>query len=172
VGVLRHNLARKAARVRVFELGRVFRRDASVLEGPLNVAGISQPMRVAALAYGPADSLQWGHKERGVDFFDIKGDLQALLAPREAVFRAATHPALHPGRCAAVEVGGRLIGHVGELHPQWRQAYELPHAPVLVRAGPAGLAGGASAGLAACAAAAAGATRLALVVGDARGHDA
>jgi phenylalanyl-tRNA synthetase beta chain len=131
VGVLRHNLARKAARVRVFELGRVFRRDTSVLEGPLNVAGVSQPMRVAALAYGPVDSLQWANKERGVDFFDIKGDLQALLAPREAVFRAATHPALHPGRCAAVEVGGRLIGHVGELHPQWRQAYELPHAPVV-----------------------------------------
>ena len=131
VGVLHHNLARKAARVRVFELGRVFLRDASVLEGPLNVAGISQPMRVAALAYGPANAVQWGHKERGVDFFDIKGDLQALLAPREAVFRVATHPALHPGRCAAVEVGGRLIGHVGELHPQWRQAYELPHAPVL-----------------------------------------
>jgi phenylalanyl-tRNA synthetase beta chain len=131
VGVLRHNLSRKAARVRVFELGRVFRRDAGVAEGPLSVAGVSQPMRVAALAYGPAESLQWGHQERTVDFYDVKGDLQALLTPRQAVFKPATHPALHPGRCAAIEVDGRLIGHLGELHPQWRQAYELPQAPVV-----------------------------------------
>jgi phenylalanyl-tRNA synthetase beta chain len=47
------------------------------------------------------------------------------------VFIADTHPALHPGRCARVELDGQPIGHVGELHPQWRQAYELPRAPLL-----------------------------------------
>ncbi|MBL8316145.1 MAG: phenylalanine--tRNA ligase subunit beta, partial [Rubrivivax sp.] len=131
IGVLRHNLSRKAARVRVFELGRVFRRDTTVTEGPLSVAGISQPMRLAALAFGPANVLQWGHKERPVDFFDVKGDLEALLAPSQAAFVPAVHPALHPGRCAAVVLDGRVIGHLGELHPQWRQAYELPLAPVV-----------------------------------------
>jgi phenylalanyl-tRNA synthetase beta chain len=131
VAVLRHNLARRASRVRVFEVGRVFRRDASVAEGDRNVAGIAQPMRVAGLAYGPADALQWGAKERGVDFFDVKGDVEALLAPRRASFVAEPHPALHPGRSARVEIDGRTIGFVGELHPRWRQAYELPHAPVL-----------------------------------------
>jgi phenylalanyl-tRNA synthetase beta chain len=44
---------------------------------------------------------------------------------------ADRHPALHPGRCARVEVDGQAIGHVGELHPKWRQAYDLPQAPVL-----------------------------------------
>ena len=131
VAVLRHNLARKAGRVRVFELGRVFRRDAAVQDGPLAVAGVHQPMRVAGLAYGPAEPLQWAHKERGIDFFDVKGDLEALFAPRRLTFVADTHPALHPGRCARVELDGRTIGHVGELHPKWRQAYELPQAPVL-----------------------------------------
>ena len=131
VAVLRHNLARKAGRVRVFELGRVFRRDAAVQDGPLAVAGVHQPMRVAGLAYGPAEPLQWAHKERGIDFFDVKGDLEALFAPRRLTFVADTHPALHPGRCARVELDGRAIGHVGELHPKWRQAYELPQAPVL-----------------------------------------
>ena len=131
VGVLRHNLSRKAARVRVFELGRVFMRDSQVADGPLTVAGVHQPRRVAGLAYGSADSLQWGRKEQGLDFFDAKGDVQALLAPRQPVFKAATHPAMHPGRCAAVELDGQHIGHVGELHPKWRQAYELPHAPML-----------------------------------------
>jgi len=131
VQALRHNLARKAARVRVFELGRVYLRDATAADGPLNVAGLRQPSRVAGLAYGAADGVQWASKERPVDFFDVKGDLQALLAPHEPVFAAAAHPALHPGRSASVSVGGRAIGHVGELHPKWRQAYELPHAPVL-----------------------------------------
>ncbi len=131
VGVLQHNLARKANRVRVFELGRVFLRDANVVDGPLTVAGVHQPNRVAGLIYGPADTLQWGHKEQAVDFFDAKGDVQALLATRAVQFVAADHAALHPGRCAAVHVEGQLIGHVGELHPKWRQAYELPHAPML-----------------------------------------
>jgi phenylalanyl-tRNA synthetase beta chain len=131
VGVLRHNLARKAPRVRVFEIGRVFRRDASVRDGDRTVAGIDQPMRVAALAWGPAEPLQWGERDRAMDFFDIKGDLEVLLAPRRPRFVPDTHPALHPGRCARVELDGKPVGHVGELHPKWRQAYELPSAPVL-----------------------------------------
>jgi phenylalanyl-tRNA synthetase beta chain len=131
VGALRHNLDRKASRVRLFELGRVFRRDASVADGPLTVAGVDQPMRVAALAYGPAAPLQWGERERAADFFDVKGDLEALLAPTTARFVAAEHPALHPGRCAAVQIDGRRVGHVGELHPRWRQEWELPQPAVL-----------------------------------------
>ncbi len=132
---LRHNLARKATRVRLFEVGRVFHRDGSVADGPLTVAGVHQPMRVAALAYGPGSATQWGERERAADFHDLKGDLEALLAPRQARFVPAEHPALHPGRCAAVELEGRVVGHIGELHPRWRQAYELPlfqgQAPVL-----------------------------------------
>ena len=131
VQVLRHNLARKAARVRVFEIGRVFMRDAGVGDDLRAVAGVRQPLRVGALAFGPADGAQWARPERGVDFFDAKGDVEALLAPRRPRFVADTHPALHPGRCARVELDGRTIGHVGELHPKWRQAYELPQAPVL-----------------------------------------
>ncbi len=131
VAVLRHNLARKLGRVRLFELGRVFRRDATVLDGPLTVAGVQQPTRVAGLAYGPAEPVQWARKEQGVDFFDVKGDVEALFAPRRPRFVPDTHAAMHPGRCARIEIDGRAIGHVGELHPKWRQAYELPHAPVL-----------------------------------------
>ena len=131
IQVLRSNLARKAPRVRVFELGRVFTRDAAV-EGSLSsVAGIAQPLKVAGLAWGPVAPLQWAAAERAVDFYDVKADVEALFAPRTVEFRAATHPALHPGRSAAVLLGGQVVGHVGELHPRWRQAYELPSAPVL-----------------------------------------
>jgi len=129
--VLKFNQARKAPRVRVFEIGRVFLRDASVPESDSTVQGFDQPMRIAALSSGSANAQQWGHKEQGVDFFDTKGDVEALLAPLKAEFKPGNHPAMHPGRCAQVLVGGKVIGHVGELHPKWRQGYELPQAPML-----------------------------------------
>ncbi|MGZ5179359.1 MAG: phenylalanine--tRNA ligase subunit beta [Ramlibacter sp.] len=129
--VLKFNLDRKAERVRVFELGRVFERDASVVTTDTTVRGVRQPMRLAGLAYGDADGLQWGRKAPPVDFYDVKGDVEALLSPACATFERATHPAMHPGRCASVHLDGRAIGFVGELHPRWRQSWDLPHAPVL-----------------------------------------
>jgi len=129
--VLRFNAARKAPRVRVFELGRVFLRDASVKSTDSTVEGFDQPMRVAGMVGGSSDALQWGRKEQGVDFFDAKGDVEALLAPLKAEFAPGTHPAMHPGRCAQVSLDGTVIGHVGELHPKWRQSYELSSAPMV-----------------------------------------
>ena len=129
--VLKFNLDRKASHVNVFELGRVFLRDSDTLNTDTTVAGFDQPMRIAGLAYGPRQPLHWNQSDKAVDFFDIKGDVEALLAPLNAVFTAATHPAMHPGRCASVSLAGRLIGFVGELHPQWRQDYELAQAPLL-----------------------------------------
>lgn len=129
--VLKFNLDRKAPRVNVFELGRVFLRDAQSQNTDTTVAGFNQPMRVAGLAYGPRAALHWSLSDKAVDFFDIKGDVEALLAPLQAVFAPATHPAMHPGRCASVSVGGKPIGFVGELHPQWRQGYDLAQAPLL-----------------------------------------
>jgi phenylalanyl-tRNA synthetase beta chain len=129
--VLKFNQDRKAQRVRVFEIGRVFLRDASVTSSDTSVQGFHQPMRLAGLAAGASDAPEWGVKERAVDFFDVKGDLEALLAPVRATFVAAQHPALHPGRCAKVVVNGVDVGFVGELHPKWRQSYDLNQAPVL-----------------------------------------
>ena len=131
IGALRFNLSHKSPRVRIFEVGRIALRNPAAAASDASVSGVHQPMRVAALAYGPADELQWGVKDRWVDFYDLKGDLESLLAPASATFRAATHPALHPGRCAEVMLAGRVIGVVGELNPRWRQEHGLPHAPVM-----------------------------------------
>ena len=106
-------------------------RDASVVDSDTTVAGIHQPLKVAALALGPVDRLQWATASRPVDFFDVKGDVEALMWPLLPEFVPAEHPAFHPGRGAAVMLDGQLIGHVGELHPRWRQAYDLPSAPGL-----------------------------------------
>jgi len=129
--VVKFNADRKADRVRVFELGRVFLRNATAKDSDTTVEGFDQPMRVAAMAWGPVEPLGWQGKARQVDFFDVKGDVEALLAPRKAEFVAAEHPALHPGRSAQVVLDGVVIGHVGELHPRWRQAWDLPQAPVV-----------------------------------------
>jgi phenylalanyl-tRNA synthetase beta chain len=131
IGVLRHNLAHKASRVRVFETGRVFVRDAAAPDGPLSVAGLRQPQRLAGLAYGPRDAQQWGLAEKVVDFYDVKGDIEALFAPQSLRFVPTSHPALHPGRSAAIELDGQPIGVLGELHPKWRQGEALPLAPIL-----------------------------------------
>ncbi len=129
--VLKFNLDRKAPRVRVFEIGRVFMRDESVQACDHSVKGVRQPIRVVGLAWGDPAEARWEGKPQRVDFFDVKGDVEALLAPFRPVFERAEHPALHPGRAARVLVDGREIGVIGELHPRWRQQWEFPQAPVL-----------------------------------------
>ena len=131
VANVRYNINRKAGRVRAFEVGGVFKRNASVMDGPLTVAGYDQPKRVAAIAYGPALDEQWDVVTRAVDFFDLKADLEALFAPRQLRFAKAEHPALHPGRSATVLLDDQQIGVIGELHPRWLQKYDLPQAPVV-----------------------------------------
>lgn len=123
VDTLAANLNRKHSRVRVFEIARVFRKQAD--------GSVQQPEVIAGLAHGSRVDEQWGSKAERVDFYDIKADVEALLAPRVAAFRKAAHPAFHPGRCAEVLLDGQVVGVLGELHPQWVQAYGLGNAPVL-----------------------------------------
>ncbi len=121
LGALRTNLARKQPRVRLFEIGGCFAAEAG---------SYAQHERMAGLAYGAALSEQWGSPARNVDFYDVKSDVEALFAPRSLSFQATHHPASHPGRSARILLGGRAIGWIGELHPQWQQQYELPQAVV------------------------------------------
>jgi phenylalanyl-tRNA synthetase beta chain len=131
LGALKYNLNNQANRVRIFELGRVFRAEPDQPEGPLSVAGVAQPTRLAGLGYGSVDEEQWGVPTREVDFFDLKGDLERLIDPLRARFVAAPHPALHPARSARIEIEQRLVGWIGQLHPRWAQKYGLPGRAVL-----------------------------------------
>ena len=131
VANVRYNLNRKLDRVRIFEVGRAFLRDVSIPDGDLDVAGFRQPMRIAAAAFGAADDEQWGITDRSVDFFDLKNDIEVLLAPALVRFEPAAHPAMHPGRSACVLLDGSEIGWIGELHPRLQRKYELP-APVIL----------------------------------------
>ena len=131
VANVRYNLNRKAGRVRVFEIGAIFKRNPQARDGALSVAGFDQPKRLAAIAYGPAVDEQWDMPARAVDYFDVKADVAAMFAPYALRFVKLEHPALHPGRSATIMLDGRDVGFIGELHPRWLQKYELPQAPVL-----------------------------------------
>ncbi len=132
---LKANLNRGAGRVRLFETGRVFKRDDSAQEETGQVAGFHQPQHIGGLAYGSYVPEQWASDNRPVDYFDVKGDLERVLDPLHFTTEAAVHPALHPGRSAQIQLlmpKGKLnIGWIGELHPGLQQSYELPQAPVL-----------------------------------------
>lgn len=122
IDVLRTNLARKQDRVRVFEVGRCYLRA-----GP----GYDQPLRLGGVAYGDVLPEQWGAVKRPVDFFDVKGDLASIVAPRALTTERGGHPALHPGRAARVLLDGRPTGWLGELHPRLVKHFELPRAPIV-----------------------------------------
>ncbi len=122
IEVLRTNLARKQERIRVFEAGRCFIRAGQTTD---------QPIRLGGLAYGTAAPEQWGIPKRYVDLFDVKGDIEALVAPRVLTTVHGAHPLLHPGRAAQVCVDGQQCGWLGELHPRLVKHFDLPRAPVL-----------------------------------------
>jgi phenylalanyl-tRNA synthetase beta chain len=136
LGVLQSNLARQETRVRVFEMGRTFRRNDAVSAGPWTVSGIEQPLRLGLLAYGTAMPEQWGETARRADFFDLKGDIERLCAPMSISTEPipaghALHKVLHPGRSALVTLAGQSIGWIGECHPSLQQGWGLPQAALL-----------------------------------------
>jgi phenylalanyl-tRNA synthetase beta chain len=122
IETLRTNVNRKVARVRIFELGRVFLRHD---------AGYDQPLRIGGLAFGPALPEQWGERGRDVDYFDLKGDVESLAGTRAMTTERATHPALHPGRSARIRIDGHDAGWIGELHPRLVRQFELAKSPVV-----------------------------------------
>jgi len=111
VQAVRHNLNRQQNRVRLFETGLCF------VPGE---QGLVQRPHVGAVISGSAQPESWADKQRPADFFDIKGDLQALMRmARAAVFEfcPSQNPVLHPGQSADILVDGNTVGYVGVLHP-------------------------------------------------------
>lgn len=130
---IEYNAHYRQSRIRVFELGRVFKRNPNLQAGELQVAGVEQPIRLAGAAWGRAFTEQWDLKNRQVDFFDVKRDIETLLGKKASGLRCVvdTHPALHPGRCAKLVLDGKDIGWLGELHPKWSKNLDLNNAPIV-----------------------------------------
>jgi phenylalanyl-tRNA synthetase beta chain len=118
----RENL-RFVDRVAVFEIGAVYLPEADQTLP-------DEPRHLSVVMTGPREPESWiaGQDRTPMDFYDLKGVAEALLAGLgvSGTFEQGHHPAFHPGRCAQVSVGDRVVGVLGELHPQVRGAFELP----------------------------------------------
>jgi phenylalanyl-tRNA synthetase beta chain len=114
------NNARQQDRVRLFEMSKSF-------HGSLD--NHTEVVRIAGLASGPLNPEQWGRPSESVDFFDIKADVEALLALSVSTdnvsFVAADHPALQPGQAAEIVRNDEVIGVLGKLHPKLAKTYDL-----------------------------------------------
>lgn len=121
--VAQENLRRQQDRVRLFEHGARF-------EG----GGIETDL-LSGIAIGSRRPEQWGAKSQPVDFFDVKQDVDALIArtgaSEEFGYVTDTLPCLHPGRSARITRCGKTVGWIGELHPQLVQEFDFTYAPIL-----------------------------------------
>jgi len=127
IQTVRHNLNRQQTRVRLFEIGRRF------LVGESGTS-VEQSV-IAGVVCGAAAAGQWGLKSRPVDFFDVKADIEALLAltRNRYVFQAAHHPALHPGQSAEIINidQNKSIGYIGVIHPEIEEKTGLDSSVIL-----------------------------------------
>ncbi len=122
---------RHEADVRLFEIGKVYlpKPDAKLPD---------EPRRLAVVLCGRRQPDFWGEVDkaaRPLDFFDLKGVVEALAADLHLpapVFRRSSVACLHPGKAAELEAGGRAIGYFGELHPKTAEAFDLADRAVLV----------------------------------------
>ena len=109
-----YNLNRQQNRVRIFEAGQCF--------VPGENGELTQNMALAGLICGSRTPSGWTASKDKVDFFDLKGDLESVLAltglAEQFSFTAAEHPALHPGQSAMLSRNGEQVGWIGQLHPR------------------------------------------------------
>ena len=120
VKALQHNLNRQQNRVRLFESGLRFVGQLPALQ--------QEPM-LAGVICGPRLPESWAHGREAVDFFDVKADVEALLAQAgaqaEFTFVSCEHSALHPGQCARIERAGEEVGYIGKLHPSLAKTLDV-----------------------------------------------
>lgn len=120
IKVVQHNLNRQQDRIRIFETGNRFVKSGKAAE---------EQKMLAAVVSGPLSAPHWSSDSREHDFFDLKGDLEALLARSgEGVhfaFRAADYPALHSGQCAQIFKNNEAVGWIGALHPELQAKFDI-----------------------------------------------
>ncbi|MBC9130331.1 phenylalanine--tRNA ligase subunit beta [Frischella sp. Ac13] len=111
-----YNQNRQQQRVRLFETGLQFVPDVN------SEFGISQQTLLAGVITGNLYDEHWAMKKRTVDFFDLKGNVESLLAlsglTDQVQFKKSQHPALHPGQSATIYVNDEQVGYLGAIHPE------------------------------------------------------
>ena len=121
LAVLDHNRRHQHRDIKIFETGLVYSDDQGT---------IRQYKKVGMAAMGASKPLHWHHSTSPIDFFEFKGELESLFGLFGAVERLTfvpltNHPGLHPGRSAQLVQDDRVIGVVGELHPELCRSYDM-----------------------------------------------
>ncbi|HZD60218.1 MAG TPA: phenylalanine--tRNA ligase subunit beta [Anaerolineae bacterium] len=124
--VIKYNVNREQYDVQAFEIGHVFwHEEGKELPDEETMLGIAMT--------GAWQPDAWYEKGRAIDFFDLKGVIEAIvdgIGVTDWSVRQFTHPALHPGRTAELLIGDEAIGFFGELHPDAQAAFDMPRAYV------------------------------------------
>jgi phenylalanyl-tRNA synthetase beta chain len=111
-----YNQNRQQSRLRLFETGLRFVPDETAENG------VRQEQMFAGVVTGQRNEEHWDMEKSAIDFFDVKSDVEALLAltadASSYEFSQDEIAALHPGQTAAIHKNGVLVGHVGTLHPE------------------------------------------------------
>ncbi|MCB1646946.1 MAG: phenylalanine--tRNA ligase subunit beta, partial [Pseudomonadales bacterium] len=122
-----HNLNRQQHRVRLFETGMRFIQMPNRPE--LSFESIQQEKVVAGVVCGARREENWCEEKQAIDFYDVKGDLEAVLSLTGAVdefsFAKGSHAALHPGQCAEILRNGEHVGYLGMIDPRVQQQLEI-----------------------------------------------
>ena len=118
---LQYNANRQMKDLAIFEVGRIYLPRAG---GPLP----DEPVCLGIAAMGNAVPGAWHHSALAADFYWLKGVVEPLLRSLDVAgwqVTAGDHPSLHPGRQAAIVIGGEVVGHLGEVHPTVAAAWDL-----------------------------------------------
>ena len=118
LGAAAHNMNRQQTRVRLFEIGLRFMPGEQLAQTPM----------LALLLCGRRMPEGWSSSAESVDFFDMKGEIEALLqaADQTLTFRSAVRPGLHDGQTAEVLLGDEVVGIMGRIHPLTASHMNLP----------------------------------------------
>ncbi|OHU86559.1 MULTISPECIES: phenylalanine--tRNA ligase subunit beta [Pseudoalteromonas] len=118
-----YNQNRQQSRIRLFEHGLKFLKDESAENGVAQVAVLG------GIVYGNTHNEHWSVASRPADFFDVKGDVEALLAltndGSRFSFKAEQCDGLHPGQSAAIYFDDAKVGFIGAVHPQLQKSLGL-----------------------------------------------
>ncbi|HEX5047989.1 MAG TPA: phenylalanine--tRNA ligase subunit beta [Gammaproteobacteria bacterium] len=116
LGAARHNVSHQRTRLKLFEIGPRFAAESD---------GVRETAMLAGIALGSRAPEHWEGSGPAIDYYDVKGDVEALLACTgrrdEFRFEPASHPGLRPGRTARILRGAAAVGWLGELHPDLQE---------------------------------------------------
>ncbi|MEG1856487.1 MAG: phenylalanine--tRNA ligase subunit beta, partial [Acinetobacter sp.] len=119
---VQYNINRQQSRVRFFELGLRFD-----YQNAKSIEDLKQIPTLAMIAVGSKQIESWHGKAQVMDFFDLKGEVEEILAAGRVhvEYVRSDREWLHPGQSAEILVDGKSVGYLGRLHPSLENALDL-----------------------------------------------